>query len=534
MRHSFAFVLALLALLPAPAHAGDGFSLQLFRPALDSKGFVTVNATPVLGHLDFSVGLVSSYARHVLDLRRDGSPNRYAVEDLLTPQLQAAVGLFGWLELGLSLPVHILSGSRAPAFVDPAGDPNRDRDLSFSAQSLGDLGLHAKARLVDDVHHPIGLGASVSLYTPTGTSAQLLGEGQVTVRPALLVDAILGRARRVRLGIDAGALVRPAKHAFTDRGVILDGVADVGGGGAFCQPAAPGLFPAPDDPRCGTQQTRALGTQLTYGVALSFAVVPQRLELIGEAFGAVELTGETNGHPLEGLVAAKVYLAAKSYFELGGGAGLLPRTVAGGMTGAPELRVFVGFLFEPSIHGRDGDGDGLEDRADRCPSEPGPADNRGCPLPDSDDDGLLDRDDECPHEPGPADDHGCPPLTVSRLRGGKIVILEPIHFETAKAIIKPESFGTLDAVATTMRQNPQLLIVEIQGHADERGDDGYNLRLTEERAAAVRAYLVEHGVSPERLVSHGYGETRPVCPQHDEDCWSRNRRVEFVIRLRTP
>src|SRR6266498_2966326 len=111
MHHRFAF---LILILSSTAHA-QGFSVQLFRPALDSKGFITVNATPVLGHLDFSIGLVSSYARHVLDLHSPDSNRRYSVEDLLTPQLQAALGLFDFLELALSLPVHILAGSRAPA-----------------------------------------------------------------------------------------------------------------------------------------------------------------------------------------------------------------------------------------------------------------------------------------------------------------------------------------------------------------------------------------------------------------------------------
>jgi OOP family OmpA-OmpF porin len=469
-----AYLLLPLLLLSPRARAADGFSLQSFRPAIDSKGFVTVNATPVLGHLELSIGLVSTYARHVLDLARADPAARWDAEELVTPQLQAALGLFDRFELGLSLPVHILAGSRAPA---PSSDA-----ASFSAQSLGDLGLHAKARLVDGSVHRVGLGVALSLYTPTGASAELLGEGQVTVRPALLVDGTLDRARRLRLGLDVGAFVRPRKHRFTD---------------------------------AGTGQSRALGSQLTYGLALSYAVVPQRLELIGEAFGAADLSGERDGHPLEGLVAAKVYLAAKSYFELGGGAGILPRAVAGGMTGAPELRVFLGFLFEPSLRGR----------AVAPPEE--------CPLPDSDGDGLLDRDDECPHEPGPADDHGCPPHAVTRLRHGHIDILEPIHFETASAVIDPVSYGTLDAVATTMKQNPQLLVVEIQGHADERGNDDYNLRLTEARAAAVRSYLVEHGVAPERLVSHGYGETLPVCGQHDDGCWSRNRRVELVVRRRS-
>jgi len=91
----------------------------------------------------------------------------------------------------------------------------------------------------------------------------------------------------------------------------------------------------------------------------------------------------------------------------------------------------------------------------------------------------------------------------------------------------------LDAVAATLKGNPEILLIEVQGHADERGDDDYNMKLTEARSQAVRTYLVEKGVEAGRLNAHGYGETRPVCNEHNEDCWSRNRRVEFVIEKRS-
>jgi outer membrane protein OmpA-like peptidoglycan-associated protein len=105
--------------------------------------------------------------------------------------------------------------------------------------------------------------------------------------------------------------------------------------------------------------------------------------------------------------------------------------------------------------------------------------------------------------------------------------MNPIFFETAKAIIKPISYPTLNDVADTLLSNQQLLVVEIQGHADERGNDDYNMRLTEDRAAAVKEYLTNKGVAADRLVSHGYGETKPLCKRHDESCWSKKpaRRV---------
>ena len=84
-----------------------------------------------------------------------------------------------------------------------------------------------------------------------------------------------------------------------------------------------------------------------------------------------------------------------------------------------------------------------------------------------------------------------------------------------------------------LKGNPQILEVGIQGHADERAPDDYNLRLTDARAQAVRDDLIARGVDAKRLTAKGYGETKPVCRAHNEACWSKNRRVEFLIQKRS-
>jgi len=642
-RSAVLVVLGLVLSYGSVARAQDAtqpaFSLQNFRPAVDSKGYVTVNASQILGHLDFSLGLVGSYTNNVLNLKGQGA--ELNVEHLLTPQLQFAIGLFKWVELGLSLPVHIMYGSRSPTFKDPTGDANQNNALSFSGQFVGDIGFHVKARFLNTSKYPVGLGLLFSLYAPSGDAKKFLGEGQVTLRPEIIVDKEFGYSRRFKMAINVGALIRPSTHSYTDVGTSITDP-NVAGGAPFCQPSTM-LGLAPGDPGCGTQQTRSLGSQLTYGLGLSYAIVPNKFDLVGEVFGYAGLDGSAASSPLEGLLAMKVYLATKSYFEIGGGAGLLPASITsvGGMTGSPNFRVFIGFIFEPSIGDRDGDGikddvdkcpddpedfddfededgcpdpdndrdgipdvvdkcpnepetkngfededgcpdsldldrdgDGIPDRLDKCPDDPedkdgfededgcpdpdndkdgildvddlcpndpedkdGFEDEDGCPDPDNDKDRILDKDDKCPNEPetynGFEDEDGCPDKGRVILRKGKLEILDKIYFETAKAIIKPISFPILDAVAATLKGNPQILLVEIQGHADERGADDYNMRLTEDRAAAVKTYLIEHGVEADRLQSHGYGETKPVCPQHNEACWSKNRRVEFVILRRT-
>ncbi|MBW2460380.1 MAG: OmpA family protein [Deltaproteobacteria bacterium] len=110
-----------------------------------------------------------------------------------------------------------------------------------------------------------------------------------------------------------------------------------------------------------------------------------------------------------------------------------------------------------------------------------------------------------------------------------IVTFRKIMFETDSAHIVADSLPILDAVAAAMNGNPQIELVEIQGHADERSSDEYNIRLTRDRAAAVRQGLVQRGVRSERLRSAGYGERCPLDARHNAPAWEVNRRVEFKI-----
>jgi OmpA-OmpF porin, OOP family len=113
-----------------------------------------------------------------------------------------------------------------------------------------------------------------------------------------------------------------------------------------------------------------------------------------------------------------------------------------------------------------------------------------------------------------------------------IEILDMVYFEYNKAVIKSESFPILDAVAATLQGNPSIALIEIQGHTDERGNDDYNLDLSDRRAAAVKKYLADKGVEEKRLESQGYGETQPLIREHNEKAWAKNRRVAFLILKR--
>ena len=113
-----------------------------------------------------------------------------------------------------------------------------------------------------------------------------------------------------------------------------------------------------------------------------------------------------------------------------------------------------------------------------------------------------------------------------------IEILDMVYFEYNKAVIKSVSYPILDAVASTLEGNPSIQLIEVQGHTDERGNDAYNLDLSDRRAAAVKKYLEDKGVAADRLESQGYGETQPVDQNHNEKAWAKNRRVAFLILKR--
>ena len=183
----------------------------------------------------------------------------------------------------------------------------------------------------------------------------------------------------------------------------------------------------------------------------------------------------------------------------------------------------------------DRDHDGIRDDLDKCPDEPetynGYQDADGCPDDDRDAPQLADTTTGCT-KTGAVDDADCADRASVKVGDSTIVTLKSIEFEFDKAIIRTKSYPVLDAVALALHDNPDIQLVEVGGHTDERGDDAYNLDLSDRRAAAVVTYLVKQGVAPDRLTSTGFGETRPLDPRHNDAAWTKNRRVEFQIRKR--
>lgn len=134
-----------------------------------------------------------------------------------------------------------------------------------------------------------------------------------------------------------------------------------------------------------------------------------------------------------------------------------------------------------------------------------------------------------PPPPAPVQEAAKPPPRVE-LRDNKIEIHEKIQFEQGKATIKAESFGLLKEIADTIKENPQIKKLSIEGHASAEGDAKNNMKLSDDRAKSVMKHLVDkEGIKKEMLSAKGFGEDKPIGDNNTDEGKEKNRRVEFVV-----
>ncbi len=175
----------------------------------------------------------------------------------------------------------------------------------------------------------------------------------------------------------------------------------------------------------------------------------------------------------------------------------------------------------------DADNDGVNDEADKCPSVPGVANYNGCPIPDTDSDGINDEEDKCPSLAGIKANDGCPEIKEEVVK--KITYAaQHIFFTSGQATLLSKSFPLLNEVVTILKENPGVRL-GVNGFTDNTGKDETNLTLSEKRALAVKNYLVEKGISENRISYKGFGEENPIADNNTVAGRAKNRRVELKL-----
>lgn len=176
----------------------------------------------------------------------------------------------------------------------------------------------------------------------------------------------------------------------------------------------------------------------------------------------------------------------------------------------------------------DRDNDNVADKDDDCPDEAGTIEFAGCP--DTDGDGIQDSEDVCPEEAGVPELKGCPEIK-EEVKEKLAFATKSVQFESASSILKTSSYAVLDTIVTIMNEYPEYSL-RASGHTDSQGEADKNQDLSESRAQACVAYLIDKGISEDRLVYIGYGESQPIADNINRAGRAINRRVEFELFIK--
>ncbi|WP_224247260.1 OmpA family protein [Hyalangium gracile] len=566
----------------------DSFELERLDLNPGAAGSLLMGTGELLPAGDFRFSAVGHYQHNPFVFSRDGQVVPI-VGSRATTHLAAAYAPFSWLELGVQLPIVVLQtgtdlsgeGIARPASSGLSTPTVSARVglVSQQAGSWGDLALEM------GVGAPMGSAPGFARdeglrYAPRVMIGRRFGWFRVAVDSRLMVRPVL-------TPYEERALARAAVGNEAQVGLALAMVGqrtrwELDLRGTFPlvkQPSSVELFLGPRylvNPSVEVFALAGLGSGAAPGTPL-FRV------LLGAAFGRVvppRLSDESSV-----TCAPELEHSAEECPDMDEDSDGVPNGLdqCDEQAGTPERQgcpwtdldrdgiedkldacpAEVGVAAWKGCPMPDQDKDGIEDGRDVCPSEPGPEISRGCPLKDRDLDGIeddidqcpdlagpperqgcpesdLDRDnianvvDTCAREPGPVDNHGCPAHEVPlvSLTRQKIELTDKVFFVPGQPRIVERSFPVLNWVAKVMLEHPDLPLVVVGAHTDDRGNALDNQRQSQARAEEVRKYLIQRGVAPERLEAKGYGQSRPLYSNATSIGRENNRRIEFIIVAR--
>ncbi|KYF92629.1 porin [Sorangium cellulosum] len=573
--HPTAALAAALCLLGAAAQAEaqeparpEGFALDRFQPAPAGDRMFGVQSAYAAGDASPHIMILGDYAQDPLVLRRlrgnEDIGDGKVVGSQLLLHLSASLSLWERLTVNVDLPLAFQSGGGGVASGAVLPQP--------ATSALGDLRLGARATLFGDYFDPFQIALGGYVWLPTGDPEAYSGDGDVRGSPQLILGGHLDRAvwslaagpefrsTRQFANVEQGMMV----HWGAGVGLLLDDerrlqigpeitgsitISDVqqrttnleallGGRYRFASDFEAGLGVGPGlTAGVGTPSFRAVA-MVAYSPEVKPPVkdrdgdgIPDDADACPDIAGVGSTDRAKNGCPppkdadRDGILDAVDACPAV--------AGVASPDPKKNGCPPPGDRDQAGPSNEdPKQHGcpppPDRDSDKIPDPSDACPDLPGiattdPATN-GCPG-DTDGDGIRDDQDACPNEKGkPNEDpkqHGCPASV--RVTETEIVILQQVQF------IRPVSHELLEEVAGVLKDHPEILKIEVQGHTDDRGARQFNTKLSQARAESVLMALVERGIAPERMQAKGYGPDVPIADNKTEAGRQKNRRVQFNI-----
>lgn len=495
-----------IAMSPAPASA-QGFAVDNNRVPLAPEDLLwTEHPAVPMDHLSVFGRAMFGYANNPLVRRETQTGEETKIIDAqYSLYLNAGVALLDRFHLAAMVPIY--------------GNTNSEESSPIDAQGLGMGNPDLDARVVILPQGKlIEWSAGADLRLPWGDSARLLADDKVAGGVRTSVGRSFGKGMNSFVALNLGLNFR-------------------------------------EETTLGNVQA---GDEITFGVGANYA-------FWGPLAAIAEFSGKTtiadafakDSTPL-GLMLGLRFAPRGWSVAAGAGPGL------GQGYGSPDLRVLATGgarlnMKEPKKEPRpseasapenqpraeatsqppavplndDADGDGILSDSDQCPTQAedkdGFEDSDGCPDLDNDRDGVGDAADQCVDDAetmnGIEDEDGCPDMV--RVVQGQIMTLEPIFFEYNSAKIERRSEPMLSEMARVILDREELGVVSIEGHTDAKGGSEYNRQLSQSRAEAVRAFLIQYGVLAGRVTAIGYGEERPLAEGVGAGADARNRRVEF-------
>jgi outer membrane protein OmpA-like peptidoglycan-associated protein len=555
---SLAGFLLILGILAPQSGLAQGFDLQQFNPMPNpGANFFGTSSAEVPAHMGWSAAMMVNYANNPLVRRFDGEPIERLVGRQATTHLLVSLGLLDRLELGLDVPVMMLQQGTAI--------PGSGISPEQGGFGIGDMRLVPKVQIFSNREHPDSEGVAVAFlldtFVPSGNGEQLQG-GDFRIGPRVAIDAIV---EGTRLGANLG-------YQYRDQTIIENlQVRDTLSWNLGLE------VPVADDLRLTAE---AFGRLTPGAEEIRRTESPTEL-LAGGKYQVGNLLLMAGGGA--GIIRGYGTPDFRAFAGVGWATMPPPVLAAPETAPIPEPQCRVATLKDdctdiPPTSCEDGalrtyqaaceDGEcSYRSSEKRCAEGTvcGQQDDEAaCVVPPE-----CAGDDDCTSLPGPTCaegilttfagrcvDQGCeydpvetscgeeqecgldagqpacvekPDLVEVDEKSAQIQIMEIVLFEVDSARIDARSYKLLNQVASVLYNNSHLNKVRIEGHTDNSGSRDYNLELSQERAASVRAYLIAQGVEAERLSAEGLGPDQPRETNKTAKGRAANRRVEFHI-----